>query len=191
MSVKNETFDLHKQSDRADEAPGLEYRSVSHDSLSMFLAALGGAILGVLLTLLILAIINGGTLNFMAQGSVASLEATVSRVNENVGTLSQNVDTLGQNVNVLGQGVGTLSSDLAAVRDGLTSAQAQLQTVAATVADQETQQAAVGEQIDDINGAIATLDVTRQRFDTFVDALGTALAEMDAGTQGAAAPAGR
>ncbi len=180
MSVTNETLDLHKQSERADEAPSLEYRSVSHDSLSMFLAALGGAILGVLLTLLILAIINGGTLNFMAQGSVASLEATVSRVNENLGTLSQNVDTLDRSVATVSQGLGSLGSDLVAVREGLVSAQAQLQAVASAVAQQEMQQASVGEQIGEINGAIATLDVTRQRFDTFVDALGTALAEMDA-----------
>jgi uncharacterized coiled-coil protein SlyX len=166
MSLQNETLDLHKN---ADEAPSLEYRSVGHDSLSMFLAALGGAILGVLLTLLILAIINGGTLTYGGDARLATLEQTISRVDQNLGTLSGNVDTL--------------ASELIAVRDGLATTQSQL---AAVVASQQTQVADVTAQIEGVNEAITTLDVTRERFDRFLDALSTALSETDS----ADAPAG-
>jgi hypothetical protein len=48
MSVHQESLEINKA---AEEAPELEYRAVSHDSLSMFLAAIGGAVLGMLLTL--------------------------------------------------------------------------------------------------------------------------------------------
>lgn len=157
MSLQNDTIDLHKS---ADEAPSIEYRSVGHDSLSMFLAALGGAILGVLLTLLILAVINGGTLTFGGDARMATLEQTISRVDENLGTLSGNVDTL--------------ASELTAVRDGLSSTRAQLQDVAAT---QQLQASDVATQIQGVNQAISTLDSTRQRFDRFLDALNTALSE--------------
>jgi hypothetical protein len=163
MSVNNETLDLHKPSDRADEAPSLEYRSVGHDSLSMFLSAIGGAILGVLLTLLILAILNGGTLNFAPSQSVAEMQATVSQVNQNLGILSQNVDVV--------------ATELTSVHGGLVAAQSLLTQVQT---DQVSQQADVAAQIGQVNQAIATLDVTRERFDIFVSALGTALAELDA-----------
>lgn len=172
MSANNETLDLHKPSDRADEAPSLEYRSVSHDSLSMFLAAMGGAILGVLLTLLILAILNGGTLNFAAGRTVAEMQATMSRVNQNLGTLSENVDVVAE--------------ELANVRGGLVMTQAILEDVQTA---QTSQRSDVATQIGQIDEAIATLDVTRERFDTFVNALGAALAELDSVGEPATAPA--
>lgn len=166
MSLQNETLDLHKP---ADEAPSIEYRSVGHDSLSMFLAALGGAILGVLLTLLILAIINGGTLTFGGDARMATLEQTISRVDENLGTLSVNVDTL--------------ATELLAVRDGLATTQNQLSSV---VANQQVQATDVEAQIVGVNEAITTLDATRQRFDRFLDALSTALDESGAPAGGLA-----
>lgn len=49
---------------QTDEAPELEYAVVEQDSLMMFGAAMGGAVLGTLMTLLILVIINNGTLRF-------------------------------------------------------------------------------------------------------------------------------
>ena len=157
MSLHNESLDYHK----SDEAPGLEYRSVSHDSLSMFLAAVGGAILGVLLTLLILAIINNGTLNFTGNPRIQAIEQTVDRVNENVGTLSGNLDVV--------------AAELASIRSGMVSADETLQAV---VASQQTQNADVSEQLSEVGTAIETLDDTRARFDAFVAALTTALNEM-------------
>lgn len=162
MSLQNETIDLHKN---AEEAPSIEFRSVGHDSLSMFLAALGGAILGVLLTLLILAIINGGTLSFGGDARLAAVEQTMMRVDENLGTLSVSVDTLAE--------------ELFAVRDGLAVTQSQLDTVASS---QQLQAADVSAQIDGVNEAITSLDATRERFDNFLQALSTALEETSAAT---------
>ena len=42
MSVQNESLEM-KPAERKPEAPELEYRAASHDSLSMFFAAIGGA----------------------------------------------------------------------------------------------------------------------------------------------------
>jgi ABC-type transporter Mla subunit MlaD len=162
MSVQNESLELHKQPDRGDELPRLEYRSVSHDSLSMFLAAVGGAILGILLTLLILAIINGGTLNFTTNTRISAMEATISGVNENVGTLSNNLDQL--------------SAEYATVRGQLLSAQASLMQLAE---EQSGQRAEMAEQLGTVNQAIISLDATRTRFDTFVDGLSQALQDLE------------
>jgi hypothetical protein len=169
MSIKNETIDLHKS---AEEAPSLEYRTVGHDSLSIFLSALGGAILGVLLTLLILAIINGGTLSFGGDARMADLENTISRVDENLGVVSTNVDTL--------------ATELTAVRDGLVAAQASLASI---VDSQQLQAADVTAQIQGVNEAIVTLDETRQRFDRFLNALSTALDETAPAVPADAPPA--
>lgn len=162
MSLQNETLDLHKSPNHAEDAPSLEYRAVGHDSLSMFLSAIGGAILGVLLTLLILAIINDGTLNFTGNARMTALEGTVTRVNENVGTLSSNMDVV--------------AAELASIRSGLSTAQ---QTLQAVSANQDSQMTNVAAQMEGVREAISTLDVTRERFDTFVGALSSALAEME------------
>ncbi len=165
MSIHNESMDLHKQSDRtsdhSDEVPGLEYRAVSHDSLSMFLAAIGGAILGVLLTLLILAIVNGGTLTYAQSGNVAALEQTVTRVDQNLGTLSSNVDVV--------------ATEVAQIRSGLTAAENSLRTA---VASQGSQVANVATQMEQVNAALVTLEETRLRFDTFVNSLSKTLTEI-------------
>lgn len=162
MTLQNDTIELHKN---AEDAPSIEYRSVGHDSLSMFLAALGGAILGVLLTLLILAIINGGTLSFGGDARLAALEQTMVRVDENLGTLSDSLDTL--------------ANEFFVVRDALAATQSQLDTVASS---QELQAADVSAQIDGVNEAITSLDATRARFDNFLQALSTALEETNAAT---------
>ena len=60
MSVKHESLEM-KPAERKPEAPELEYKAASQDSLSMFFAAIGGAVLGMLATLLVLALVNGGT----------------------------------------------------------------------------------------------------------------------------------
>jgi hypothetical protein len=81
MSVQNESLEM-KNSERKPAAPELEYKAASQDSLSMFFAAIGGAVLGMLATLLVLAIINGGTLNFTHPERLAVMEANLARVNE-------------------------------------------------------------------------------------------------------------
>src|SRR3954451_9939578 len=95
MSVHQESLDI-RPVERTPEAPSEEYNAVRNDSLTMFGAAIGGAILGMLLTLLVLAVINGGTLSFSGGERLDVLEASVARIDENVGAVSQNVDMVAE-----------------------------------------------------------------------------------------------
>lgn len=157
MSVQHESLEM-KPGERKQEAPELEYKAASQDSLSMFFAAIGGAVLGMLATLLVLALINGGTLNFIHPERLAVLEQNLTRVNENVGAVSTNVDNVAQQVTAL-------RSDLAGAKNDVQSAMAAL--------DER------GAQVDQMGSDVETLKVTGQKFDTFVIALDQALASMD------------
>jgi len=156
MSVQNESLEM-KNSERKPSAPELEYKAASQDSLSMFFAAVGGAVLGTLATLLVLALINGGTLNFTHPERLAVMEASLVRVNENVGAVSQNLDT-----------VATQMTD---VRDQMASARSQVDTALAQLDEQST-------TLGDVQNAMAILTLTDQKFDTFVSALDEALISM-------------
>ena len=157
MSVKNESMDI-KSTERKQEAPELEYKASSQDSLSMFFAAIGGAVLGMLATLLILALINGGTLNFIHPERLAVIEQNLTRVNENVGAVSTNVDNVAQQVTAM-------RTDIAGAKTDVQGAMAKL--------DER------GTQVDQIGSDVADLKVTGQKFDTFVVALDQALTSMD------------
>lgn len=165
MSVHQESLEIGKPSERMEEAPELEYRAVSHDSLSMFLAAIGGAILGMLLTLLILALINGGTLSFSGGERLNNFEATLERVNANVGAVSSNVDLVSQQAQ-------TLATQLSTVE----------QTLRSELASQDA-------DIANLSTAVSQLDVTRQQFDLFMGALSQAINEMQNVSQPAPRPA--
>jgi hypothetical protein len=156
MSVQNESLDM-KNSERKQAAPELEYKAASQDSLSMFFAAIGGAVLGMLATLLVLAIINGGTLNFTRPERMAVMEANLARISENVGAVSQNVDLV--------------ASQVTEVRDQLVSARSEMDTTVAQLESQST-------SVDSLQTAVGALAVTGERFDTFVDALDQALISM-------------
>ena len=166
MSVQNESLEM-KNSERKTSAPELEYKAASQDSLSMFFAAIGGAVLGMLATLLVLALINGGTLNFTHPERLAVMEASLARVNENVGAVSQNLDT-----------VATQVTD---VRDQMASARSEVDT-ALTQLEQQ------GASIGDVQSAVTTLALTGQKFDTFVSALDEAIVSMRKLDGGTAAP---
>jgi hypothetical protein len=154
MSVHQESIEIKKPVERIEEAPELEYRAVSHDSLSMFLAAIGGAILGMLLTLLILALINGGTLSFSGGERLRVFEATLERVNENVGAVSANVDIVSQQTKALASQLGAAE-----------------QALRAEMTAQEGEIVGLGE-------AVSALDRTRQQFDLFMGALNEAMTAM-------------
>lgn len=162
MGLQKESLNMHKTLDKTDEAPGIEFKPAQHDSLSMFLAALGGATLGVLLTLLILAIINNGTLFFTSNTRLAATEATLSRVNENVDTLSRNLDVM--------------AAEATALRAEVQAAQDALRT---ELARQEASIAGFERDMSGVDEAISALDATSRRFDVFVGALETALQEME------------
>jgi hypothetical protein len=165
MSVHQESLGISKAVERVEEAPELEYKAVSNDSLSMFLAAIGGALLGMLLTLLILALINGGTLSFTGGQRLSVLEAKLNRVDENVGSVSTNVGIVGEQVNAIQGSLATLESNLTSqlsVQDG---------------------------KLVGIDSAIATLDQTREQFNTFVGALSVALKDIQPASESAPAQA--
>ena len=168
MSVHQESLDMTRRLDSAPEDSAkatskpqddldIEDGSLRTDSLAMFGAAIGGAVLGMLLTLLVLALINGGTLNFA--GGVErmdAMEANLTRVNENVGAVSTNIDIV--------------AAQSAAIQGNLDEVEAVL------TAELTTQ----GEEITAINTAIGMLDQTRAQFDIFVGAMADALVSMEA-----------
>lgn len=112
MSVHQESLEMARPVERVQEPPSLEYNAVRNDSLTMFGAAIGGAVLGMLLTLLVLAVINGGTLSFSGGERLNLLEASVARIDENVGAVSYNVDLVAQQAQTLQTQVATLEGDL-------------------------------------------------------------------------------
>ncbi len=153
MSVHNESLEINKPLEK--DAPELEYRAMTQDSLSMFMAAIGGAILGMLLTLLVLAIINGGTLSFSGGERLTNFEAKLNRVDENVGTVSANLDV-----------VATQAQNVAT----------QLVTVEGKLRDEIATQSG---DLSNLDSAITTLEATKVQFDGFMTALGEAMAAIE------------
>jgi len=155
MSAQPESIGVGKSVNRAEIAPEIEYKMVTHDSLSMFLAAIGGAILGMLLTLLVLALVNGGTLSFSGP-RITQLEEYVGRVDENLGAVSANIDLISEQAATLQQQLGSVEESLRAELD--------------------TQSGS----LDTLNRSVETLNVTRQQFGHFMGALNSALSDMQA-----------
>jgi hypothetical protein len=152
MSVHKEILEISKPLEK--DAPELEYQAITQDTLSMFFAAIGGAILGFLLTLLALALINGGTLSFTGGERLSVFEAKLNRVDENLGTVSSNLDiVVTQAKNIQGQ-LGEVEQKLRAQID------------------------AQNGDINQINSAITTLEGTKAEFDSFVSALSEALSSI-------------
>ncbi len=153
-SDKKEPMETH------EEPPKLEFAR-SNESLEAFGAALGGAVLGVLATLLILAIINNGTLRFTGAGG-ESLRASITRMDENLGAVSHNVDVVAQRLAAIEGDDGALGQ----VQSSLTALDSSL--------------VALDEQVSQQELALTELDVTRRNFDAFTTALAQALSDIDA-----------
>lgn len=165
MSVHQESLEAPKPPPRVEEPPDLAYNAVRNESLAMFGAAAGGAVVGMMLTLLVLAIINGGTLNFSGGDRMDMLEASVARINDNVGAVSYNTDVVAQQAAAIAQGLETVEAAL----------QAEIATQAGDILA--------------LNQSIDTLDMTRQRLDVFVGAMQAAFTDM-AAIDGATAAVG-
>ena len=164
MSVHQESLDTMANSverasdaeERRDEDDAGEYTELRADTLAMFGAAIGGAILGMLLTLLVLALINGGSLVYgNSEEEMAAVEANLQRINENVGAVSTNVD-------IVAEQVGANQAELAAFESVVSE---EFATQSEAIA---TNQAAIG-----------VLNDTRIQFDIFVDAMAGALVSME------------
>ncbi|MEM7537077.1 MAG: SdrD B-like domain-containing protein [Chloroflexota bacterium] len=134
-------------------APELEYSAVRNDSLAMFGAALGGAILGMMLTLVVLAIINGGTLDFSLDKRTAIFQANIEQIDRNVGAVSSNIDAVAQRT---------------------TDLQVQLETLRGLMGNQDG-------TFEEIDNAIAELNATSTQFNAFVTALTNAVNSAQTG----------
>lgn len=135
----------------------IESTSGGNESLALFGAAMGGALLGMLLTLLVLAIINSGTLRFSRASDVANpviQEEAFARVNESLGAVSANVDTVAGLVT-------TQQGDVAALNEVVN-------TLSADLSDQ-------GLSLSELGDTIAEFDETRAQFDLFLSALSDAV----------------
>jgi hypothetical protein len=153
MSVHQESLEINRPAERAQEPPTLEYNAVRNDSLTMFGAAIGGAILGMLLTLLVLAVINGGTLSFSGGERLDILEASVTRIDENVGAVSYNVDMLAQQAQTLQTQLATVEGDLG------------------------NDIAGVNVNVEELRGAVDSLNRSTTQFTAFLAALDEALSD--------------
>jgi uncharacterized protein YoxC len=161
MSVHQESLDM-RPVERVQDPPSVEYNAVRNDSLTMFGAAIGGAILGMLLTLLVLAVINGGTLSFSGGARLDALEASVARINENVGAVSYNVDMVSQQTQALQTQMATLQGQM------------------------NTNMTTVNANMDAMQKSVDTLNQTSAQFTTFLETLRSALKEAADATSAAA-----
>lgn len=173
MSVQQEHLTM-KQAPLSDNAeahveqpPKLEYSVKEADeSLEAYISAISGAIIGVLATLLVLYILNGGTLRFTNPAKLTALEASLARVDENVGAVNENVEIVAARLAAMEGEAGVIGQ----LQTSLTDLDAALNTA---IAEQ-------GGRMDALDESVAALEVTRKNFDTFTAALASALAEMGA-----------
>ena len=161
------------------QPPELEFSMPEvEESLTAYLSAIGGAIIGLLLTLLVLAIWNGGTLNFTNISKVNALEAGLTDVAADLDGVNTSFDALGERIVVLEQEAGAVS----ALQNSLVTLDASLSELDRSLSDQ-------GINIGELDSAVNDLQITRRNFDLFTAALTEALALMEKGAS-AAAPYG-
>ncbi len=161
------------------QPPELEFSMPEvEESLTAYLSAIGGAIIGLLLTLLVLAIWNGGTLNFTNISKVNALESGLTDVAADLDGVNTSFDALGERIVVLEQEAGAVS----ALQNSLVTLDASLSELDRSLSDQ-------GINIGELDSAVNDLQITRRNFDLFTAALTEALALMEKGAS-AAAPYG-
>ncbi len=140
-----------------------EYAEGRNESLSLFGAALGGALLGMLLTLLVLAVLNNGSLRFdTAAGSERLL-----LIEDQVGVLDESVRNVNENVRIVTE---NLSSD---IEQGQTEIRGQVDTIVSELDGQ-------GLTLDELGETLGSLEQTRDEFNIFVGALNEALSAIEA-----------
>lgn len=166
LTMKPATLSDHAEA-QVEKPPKLEYSVKGADeSLEAYISAISGAIIGVLATLLILYILNGGTLRFTNPAKLTAIEASLARVDENVGAVNQNVETVATRLAAMEGEAGVIGQ----LQTSLTDLDVALKTAM-------TEQ---GGRLDSLDESVAALDVTRKNFDTFTAALASALSEMGA-----------
>ena len=159
------------------QPPELEFSMPEvEESLTAYLSAIGGAVIGLLLTLLVLAIWNGGTLNFTNTSKVNALQAGLTDVATDLETVNASVNALGGRLVVLEQEAGAV----AALQKSLAALDTSLAGLDRSLGDQ-------GIHLSELDTAVADLQTTRRNFDLFIAALSQALAQMETGSSAAQA----
>ena len=157
------------------QPPELEFSMPEvEESLTAYLSAIGGAVIGLLLTLLVLAIWNGGTLNFTNTSKVNALQAGLTDVATDLETVNASVNALGGRLVVLEQEAGAV----AALQKSLSALDTSLAGLDRSLGDQ-------GIHLSELDTAVADLQTTRRNFDLFTAALSQALAQMETGSSAA------
>ncbi len=174
LTMKQTPVSEHAEA-QVEKPPKLEYSVKEADeSLEAYISAISGAIIGVLATLLVLYILNGGTLRFINPAKLTAIEASLTRVDENVGAVNQNVETVAARLAAMEGEAGVIGQ----LQTSLTDLDAALNSA---MSEQ-------GSRLDGLDESVAALDVTRKNFDTFTAALASALSEMGTTAAPAAEP---
>jgi len=166
MSTHQESMEVStdmepiQENNQQGEAGGETMQDGNNDSnsLILFLVAIGSAILSTLFTLLILAVVNDGTLSFTGGERLTQFQDYMAQVDGNVGTLNDKVES-----------VKSRATELAAEMEGLQS----------ELDNQDM-------EMEGLDDAVTKIDETRQQFDGFVSALSVALSSIQSPEEEAA-----
>lgn len=151
------------------QPPELEFSMPEvEESLTAYLSAIGGAVIGLLLTLLVLAIWNGGTLNFTNTSKVNAIEAGLTDVAQDVEAVNAHLVNLGERLVVLEQEAGAVAE----LQKSFSALDTSLAGLGQSLNDQ-------GIHVAELDAAVADLESTRRNFDLFISALTQALTQME------------
>ncbi|MDE0071709.1 MAG: hypothetical protein OXO48_18495 [Caldilineaceae bacterium] len=154
------------------QPPELEFSMPEvEESLTAYLSAIGGAVIGLLLTLLVLAIWNGGTLNFTNTSKVNAIEAGLTDVAQDVEAVNANLADFGERLVVLEQEAGAVAE----LEQSFAALDTSLSDLDQSLNDQ-------GIQVAELDAAVADLEATRRNFELFISALTQALTQMESGS---------
>ncbi len=157
------------------QPPELEFSMPEvEESLTAYLSAIGGAVIGLLLTLLVLAIWNGGTLNFTNTSKVNAIEAGLTDVAQNVEAVNANLTDLGERLVLLEQEAGSVAE----LQKSFAALDSSLSDLDQSLSDQ-------GIHVAELDAAVADLEATRRNFELFTSALSQALAQMESASTSA------
>lgn len=76
------------------------YQMTQQATLNTFAIAVAGGVVGMLLTLLFLFFVNGGTLNFATQTELSNARNYISALEQNVRQNTQNIQDLNKRFNI-------------------------------------------------------------------------------------------
>jgi competence ComEA-like helix-hairpin-helix protein len=119
--------------DEIEAAPAATQRRLS-GPWGCFLSTLGGAVLGVLFTLLALFLVNGGTLQFTSSGRGRFLQDQIDRQNTNQSSMGDEIDTLSGRVATLAAQEATAEAESRQTANELEDTATELATLEAEAA---------------------------------------------------------